>query len=288
MQLKNWNDARYLLALKRGGTLSSAAKLLGVDDTTVSRRLAVLQGAATVPLYSREADGRLRLSDSGEMVATLAENIEHQVEQIDEIFGAEQQSCSGVVRITSVPVVINQILTPAAGPLLTSHPALQLELFPDSRDLSLAAREADLAIRLARPTAGGHQIKVRKLGELSSSVFALRKYSPTQVSRLPWIGYDDELSHIAPQRWMKKQAAGSGQRLSALRVHDVETALQATLAGLGRTVLPDAIAASDVRLRVVDGAAPPARELWLLSHTRQTGLNRISTVVDWLNMIFTD
>jgi len=288
MQLKNWNDTRYLLALRRGGTLSAAGQLLGVDDTTVSRRLAVLQGLSAAPLFHRQSDGSMQLSDIGEAVATHAELIEHQVEQINEVIGSEQQSCAGVVRVTSVPMVVNQILAPNVGPLVERHPHLQLELIPDGRDLSLTSREADLAIRLARPVTGGRQVKIRKLGELSCSVYALRKFSPARASKLPWIIFSDELSHIAPQRWMKKMAASNKNAVLGLRVYDVETALQAALAGLGRTVLPDAIAANDNRLRraTTRGFEPPARELWLLSHSSQSGLRRMNEVTNWIDEVF--
>lgn len=73
MQLNNWNDLRYLLAIKRGSTITAAARLLSVDDTTVSRRLAALQVASGSTLFSRQPDGRLRLTASGDAIAQCAE-----------------------------------------------------------------------------------------------------------------------------------------------------------------------------------------------------------------------
>lgn len=288
MQIKNWDDLRYLLALERAGTLSGAARLLGVDDTTVSRRLANLQRASSAPLYHRQPDGRLQLTDEGEAAAASAERIEHQIGQVEEIFGAELQSCSGLVRITSVPVVINHLLTPRVAALISAHPLLQVELIPESKDLNLSRREADLAIRLARPMAGGSLIKTRKIGELHCGVYTLGKPTAKQLSALPWIGYDDDFAHLAPQQWMKRRVAAGDGVMSGLRVRDVETALQAVLAGLGRTVLPDLLAAQDRRLRSlpVAGVAPPPRELWLLSHTSQAKLRRIAEVMRWIDQIF--
>jgi len=289
MQLKNWNDVRYLLALKRGKSLSAAARLLGVDDTTVSRRLGVLQQSSTEPLFYRHTDGSMHLSDLGDSLLVHVENIEQQFEQINNMLGMEQQSCAGVVRITSVPMVVNHILAPNIASLIDANPDLQVELIPDSRDLNLTQREADLAIRLARPVTGGLQIKIRKLGELSCSVYALKKFSHARACRLPWIGYEDNLSHIAPQQWMQKVAARQGHTIANLKVQDVETALQSVLAGLGRAVLPDAIANSDSRLRIVSvnkTVGPPARELWLLSHDSQVGLRRIAEVTNWIDGVF--
>ena len=154
MQLNNWNDLRYLVAVKRAGTLAAAARLLGVDDTTVSRRLKVLQSALGVQLYHRQGDGSLELSETGVAVAQYAETMEHQVDLIGEILGDRRERIIGSVRLTSVPMVVNRLLVPAVGSLLERHPELQIELIPDRRDLNLTRREADIAIRLARPTVG--------------------------------------------------------------------------------------------------------------------------------------
>src|SRR5258707_4316116 len=77
MQMLNWNDLRYVLALSRGGTLRAAARLLLVDDTTVARRLVALQATIGTRLYQRLVDGTLRLTTSGERAALHAQRIEH-------------------------------------------------------------------------------------------------------------------------------------------------------------------------------------------------------------------
>jgi DNA-binding transcriptional LysR family regulator len=187
MQLKNWNDLRDLLAIKRGATITAAARLLSVDDTTVSRRLAALQVASGSTLFSRQPDGRLRLTASGDAIAQCAEVMERQVEVANESLGAGHGQYAGSVKLTSVPIVANRLLVPAIGKLLDRHPALQLELIPDGRDLSLSRREADLAIRLARPSTGGASVKARRIGTLQYSVYAPRSCSAKAAAGLPWI-----------------------------------------------------------------------------------------------------
>lgn len=289
MQIDNWNDLRYLLALKRCGTLTAAATALGVDDTTVSRRLLAMQEASGSELFHRTANGRLQLTECGDAIITHAENIEHRVDLIDEILGSQTRTCSGVVRLTSVPMVVNRLLTPNIDALLRACPKLQIELIPESRDLNLTHREADLAIRLARPRTGGTAIKIRKLGELTCSVYALKKHSPKKLSKLPWIAYDDALAHIPPDRWIRKTAGIKSEAICQLRVHDAETAMQAALAGLGKTVLPDLVAADDKRLQqlsIKNVPAAPVRPLWLLAHANQTRLSRIVAVSGWIDGIF--
>jgi DNA-binding transcriptional LysR family regulator len=296
MQLGNWNDLRYLLAVKRGSTIAAAARLLSVDDTTVSRRLAALEIASGSKLVSRQRDGKLRLTASGGTIAQCAEIMERQVDLVNEGLvnkglGAGHGQYAGSVRLTSVPIVANRLLAPAIGQLLDRHPALQVELIPESRDLSLSRREADLAIRLARPSTGGASVKARRIGTLQYSVYAAGSYSAKAAARQPWITYDDTLAHLPQARWIAKAASGSVDGICRLRVHDAETAMESVLAGLGKTLLPTVIGAREPRLRRLetDARSPlPSREIWLLAHADQTDLGRIVAVVSWLeNVVMT-
>jgi DNA-binding transcriptional LysR family regulator len=291
MQLKNWNDLRFLLAIKRGSTITAAARLLSVDDTTVSRRLAALQAASGSTLFSRQPDGRLRLTASGDAIAQCAEIMERQVDLVGESLGAGHGQYAGSVKLTAVPIVANRLFVPAIGKLLDRHPALQVELIPESRDLSLSRREADLAIRLARPSSGGASVKARRIGTLQYSVYAARSYAVKAAARLPWITYDDSLVHLPQAKWIAKAASGSADDICRLRVHDAETAMEAVLAGLGKTLLPTVIGKREPRLQRLetDARSPlPSREMWLLAHADQTDLGRIVAVVSWLeNVVMT-
>src|SRR5262245_11847977 len=172
MQMLNWNDLRYVLAVSRGGTLRAAARLLGVDDTTVARRLVAMQETIGTRLYQRLVDGTLQLTTSGERAALHAERIEHEVGALAVALADVDDVVSGTVRITSVPIVVNHILVPAAPLLLKRHPKLELEFVADARDLSLTRRETDLALRLARPKTGGTKVVARRVGTVRYDVYA--------------------------------------------------------------------------------------------------------------------
>jgi len=172
MQPTNWNDLRYLLAVGRGRTLAAAARLLAVDDTTVARRLAALQASIGARLCQRLADGTLQLTRAGERAALHAERIEREIGQLDGALSGADSAVSGTVRVTAVPIVVNHLLVPAAPRLLARHPELQLELVAEARDLSLTRREADLALRLARPRSGGARVTARRVGMLRYEVYA--------------------------------------------------------------------------------------------------------------------
>jgi DNA-binding transcriptional LysR family regulator len=289
MPAASWNDLRYLLAVSRGRTLAAAAKLLAVDDTTVARRLVALQNAMGAQLCHRLPNGKLKLTPAGETAAIRAEAIEREVGLLNsEILGIDGQ-ISGAVRLTSVPIVVNRVLVPAAGTLLQRHPALRLELVADPRDFSLTRREADLALRLARPKTGGLRVKARCVGVLHYAVYASTSRTAREAKKMPWITYDEAMDHLPQARWVTAAIGGNDGELSQLRVHDAETALEAAIAGLGRSLLPCLVADGDARLRRIgNGSREPAlsRELWLLVHSELAALGRIEAVTQWVEEVF--
>lgn len=287
MQNFNWNDLRYLLAVKRGGSLAGAARLMGVDDTTVSRRIAVLRGALGEDLVLRQPDGTLVLTDRAAKAVSHIEVMERETDLLGEMLGANASECSGTVRVTSVPILINRWLAPQANNLLRQHPGLQIDLIPDSRDFSLTLREADLALRLARPVTGGNDVIARCIGSLGFSVFAARSLSQSQCRKLPWVGYEDAMAHLPQAKWLARTLKRSGEKPAGLRVHDVETALAAVVAGVGKSLLPTLIAVGMEDLQQLDDEATGvAREVWLLSHRNQQSMRRMSEVSNWLASLF--
>jgi len=288
MQMLNWNDLRYVLAVSRGKTLAAAARLLGVDDTTVARRLASLQATTGVRLYQRLNDGTLRLTTSGERAALHAERIEREISGLDAALSNTGELTSGTVRITSVPIIVNHILIPSVQMLLKRHPQLRLEFAGDARALSLTRREADIALRLARPKTGGTKVIARRVGTLHYSVYAAASYSARDAAMLRWVTYDEAMAHLPQARWIAAMAARENNSIAAARVDDAEPLLQAVAAGLGRSLLPCAVADRDARLRRLStgrGSQLPARELWLLTHSELERLGRIEAVVEWIGRI---
>ena len=286
MQIRNWHDLQILAALRRGGSIAAAARLLGVDQTTIGRRLNALQEAAGVALLVRTGDRRLVLTDLGVEVAERALAMEREADAATALLGAGRQAVAGTVRLTAVPMLVSRVLTPAAASLLSDHPDLTLELIPENRDLSLTRREADLALRLARPESGGNSVKARKLGDLRYGVYAA---SGTETAPRRWVLFEDAMAHLPHARWLDRQARRDGQEAGGLRVGDGETALEAVAAGLGRSILPVMIAARDHRFRRIDATGaegPPEREVWLLSHAHQPNAAAIRAVSVWLDGLF--
>jgi DNA-binding transcriptional LysR family regulator len=284
----NWNDLRYILAVSRTGALAAAARRLGVDDTTVARRLAVVQEASGARLYERLSDGRLQLTAAGERAVLHAERIEREVSALDSELSGADEMASGTVRVTSVPIIVNHLLVPAAPILLKRHPKLQLELIGDARDLSLTRREADLALRLARPKAGGTKVTARRVGTLRYDVYVQASCSAGDAKMLPWVSYDEAMADLPQARWIAATIDRNDERIAAVRVNDAEAVLQAVIAGVGRSLLPRVVADGEPRLRRLGNkrdAPALARELWLLTHSELRRLGRIQAVVKWIEQI---
>lgn len=285
MQPRNWNDLRYLLAIWHGQTLSAAARRLRVDDTTVSRRLAALESDIGAKLVQRQADGRLVLTDVGERVAREAEAMERHFQSVAAIVGSEGDPCGGTVRVTAVPILANRLFAGTVGHLLHEHPGLVVELVANSRDYSLTKREADIAVRLARPTTGGLNVKARRIAMLSYAAYIPASTPPRDARQLDWITYDEAMAQLPQAKWIAGTAKRGGNGVSGLRVHDAETALEATAAGLGKTLLPTLVADRDPRLRRLhykERRALPSREIWLLTHADQQTLGRTQVTTAWI------
>ena len=272
----DWDDLRYILTVSRAGTLTAAARRLNVNQTTVARRLAAAERALATRLFER-FDGTLQPTKSGEAAIVHASRIEQDVRALELGIGGADAEVSGSVRLTAVPMLINRLILPALPQLHAKHPRLRLDLVADARNASLTRREADIALRLARPE-GGRGILAQRLGYLDYAV-----YGPSRRSarRLTWITYEEGLAHLPQARWMETASRGEGQ--AHLSVSDAETILQAIRAGLGKSLLPCFAADGERRLRRLSGAkAVLTRELWLLTHGELRHHGRLSAVVAWL------
>ena len=288
MQDHDWNDLRYALALHRAGTLAGASRLVGVNETTVARRLKSLELIFQTNLFFRNHTGKYGATEVGRELIERAEIVERENASISETIGRLKSQPVGVVRITSVPIIANRILVPRLGRFRAANPSVTIELVPDARNLSLTKREADLAVRFARPDSGGLRIKSRKLGALTFAIYGPASASDKNIKGLEWIGYDDAHANLPQARWLAAANAGDDMAFPCLRVCDVETALEATAAGVGKTILPRLVADADNRLRRVQCVRSedlPIRDVWLLFHSDQEKHRSIIAAKEWITDI---
>jgi len=272
----DWNGLQYVLGLARAGSHAGAARRLGLDATTVARRVRALETALGARLFERGPDGNWRPTQAGEIAVTRAEAIEAEMAALSVAVRGIDAAAAGTVRVTAVPLLINRVLVPAAPALMARHPGLELELIADIRDLSLTRREADIAIRLTRPGPEvGDRVVTRRIGTLDYAVYAAR-----DAVDPPWLTYEGSMAHLPQARWMNR----AGERRSAVTVNDGETLLHGVAAGLGRAILPCLVAdrAPGLRRLPWDGDPMPGREIWVLTLPDLRHLARVAAVLGWI------
>ena len=266
---------KFVLAIHRGGTLSHAAEQLNVDQTTVTRRLKLLEQNLKVALFDR-LNNKLIVTQAGEVLLETAEKTETLVlSSIEKVHGTDVKCC-GKVRITAVPLLMNQFIAKRMGCLLKQHPALAIELSATAQNLAFSKRQTDIALRFERPRST--MAVCRKVCTLSYSVYFKKGQGKDE---LPFIGFADERQNLPQALWLDKQK--QLKQSVQLMVDDADSAFAALLAGEGRGLFPDLVmddqpkVSKDVRFSNV-----LQRELWMLIHPDMRKLKRIRVVGEYL------
>jgi DNA-binding transcriptional LysR family regulator len=272
----SWDDARILLAVVRNGTQASASKALGIDQATVSRRLLRLEDAMGAPLFVRDGP-RLTPTELGQHFAERAEEAEA---SLSTIVGGDRAESIGVVRMAAPPILTARLLAPALGLLQRVAPGVTLELVALPEHAGLARRDADIALRFARPGHAG--FLARRIATLHYAVYARRG---TDADTLPWIGFDETLAHLPEAQWMAEHV---GDPMLA-RATDLQTIYEAVRGGNCRGLLPAAVANRDATLTALPmPAAGPTRELWLLVERQVRQVRRVSLTLGWVEALIRD
>lgn len=231
----DWDDLRYLLRAIEARTLAGAARAMGVEHTTIGRRLSALERALGAPLVLRGPDG-LSLTPLGERVAPLLVDVERAVAAIRELVAAERAR----VRL-AVPSGFTPLFAAAHARLRASRPELSLEIISGARPVDLKRGEADLSIRSGPVT--DKELVARKLCVSGFSLYASHSYlarnprpiDPADLTGHELIGFDPALAGAPPARWIAGHAAGA---TIVLRSREMTDVLGAALGGVGLAVLP--------------------------------------------------
>ena len=230
----DWGDLRFFLTTARTGTALGAAQELGVNPTTVARRIAALESALSLRLFDRNRDG-YRLSESGAALLNEARRIAAAAECFEGLAAQRSRELSGVIRMTMPESLANFIVTPLLAEFMELYPDIKVELIVTDNRLDIAGGEADIAIRGGlRPTASG--VVLRKLGDdrwslYCSSLYAAKRGAPATVRDLAdhlIIGADGPMARITPFAWLSKSAPGAKVRSVCSSLANVLSAIKAS------------------------------------------------------------
>ena len=281
----DWDDLRFFLAVVRTGSLSAAARELRVTQSTVGRRLASLEGNLGARLLHRTPEGYVPTL-AGEAILGRVERVEAEALAVERAVGGRDAQLQGVVRVTAVETLASHILAPCFCALQSRSPEIAIELLADVRHLSLAMREADIAVRLGRFEQ--HDLVARRIGALAHGLYA----SPAYLERH---GEPDFVAGCAGHRLVTgldgsaevPQLAGwlaevAPRATVAMRTDSPEAQLQAALCGEGLACLARlrGDTAGDRLRRLRPPQALPAIGIWLAVHKDNRHVPRIRLVLD--------
>jgi DNA-binding transcriptional LysR family regulator len=247
----DWGDLHIFLTVAAEGSTLAAARVLGVNQTTVARRIASLEAALGVRLFDRRQGG-YRLSEAGQALLPQAERVREEAETLMRQAARHQRILAGVIRVTTTEGIANAVLTPWLGDFAEIYPDIRVELIPDERALDLARGEADIAIRATRAPSGagivGRRIADAPWAVYCSRAYAARRGIPADTAALAGhllIGAEGALAAIDPFAWLARTVPGATIRSA---YGSIMAMVYAIRAGNGVGALPCAMAAAEPEL----------------------------------------
>lgn len=290
----NWDDLRYFLAVAGAGSLSGAGQQLGVNTTTVLRRVASLEEDLGSRLFERERTG-YRLTAAGEKLVEALEPVDRRLSALPRDFAATGEGNDGTVCLSASDVLASHIIAPGLMAFRDAHPGLELELVTESRvgggvgsapRIGNPLKDVDVALRAARPTQG--DMLMRKVGDMAYALYASPEYleakgTPAQMSELAGhdiIGFPHAEMPLGPVWWLSR--AEKPARV-AFRSSSVAARSEAARLGLGLTALPCIYGDHETGItRVFGPDLLGGLELWLMARNDLAQLAHVRAVMEYL------
>jgi DNA-binding transcriptional LysR family regulator len=279
--ITDWDDLRFFLAVARTGSISAAARALGVNHATVSRRIHAFEERAGARLFDRIPGGWATTAAGDDMLAAAA-RVEEEVQAIDRRVAGRDAELSGKLRVALSDAAAFGLMTDLAA-FAAAHPGIELELTASNGMTNLTRREADVAIRVT--DAPAEHLVGRKAGSTAMALYgAIARFAaagdPRDLAHDPWLAWDEAMTDPGTAAWMRKHAPDV--RIAA-RFDSVLVAYHAVRAGFGVGFLPCALGDPDAALRrVLPHLLLPGRGMWLLTHPDLRHTGRVRCFLDFM------
>jgi DNA-binding transcriptional LysR family regulator len=277
----DWSLVQTFLAVAETGSLSSAARQLGMTQPTVGRHIQTLEQDLQVSLFKRQARG-MALTSQGEALLGPARAMRDAAKALSLNAAGETSDLSGTVRVTASVFASHYFLPPVIADIRDNHPDIQIELAPNDATDNLLFREADIAVRMYRPTQ--LDIVAKHVGNLDLGLFAAKSYiqrkgrpaSGTEVMALDIVGYDHNESLI---RGFREAGFEVDRNFFPVRCDNQAVLWELVRAGCGLGFAPVAQGRNDPALEEVDLGIPlPKLEVWLAAHEAVRRSPRVNAV----------
>ena len=211
-QNQNWDDLRFFLAVARAGTLSGAARSLGVTHSTVFRRLGTFEERLGVRLFERLPDG-YALTGAGEAMQETAIRIDEEIIALSRQVTGQDQRLSGLIRITAIDMLATGLLPRHLAAFHAAQPGIELEVIVSDTPLDLTRREADVALRIGNTPQ--ETLVGRRVGRLAFGAYASAERAAQGIDDdlacSDWIGFGRSRARVG---WFVRHVGDSEFQLS--------------------------------------------------------------------------
>ena len=283
----DWDDYRYFAALAEAGSVRGAANELGVNASTVTRRLESLETALGVSLFKRTGRG-LNITTEGVEVAQRLDEVAKQLRILEASVKGRDSRLAGQIKL-SVPDVFGvHFLLADLVPFIQMYSEIQLDLVPGAQVLALG--KDDLDVQISVTDNPPDWLVGRPLGQLSLGVYGTAEYvASIQAGEragadIDWVGWDQrgEIGLVYQQIKTKSFAEASEQ----VRVGHAEMQRAALRAGMGIGILPSFVGEQDELLQSVPDVEGASPNVWLLTHPSARAVRRIQLLLEFLRDVF--
>ncbi|RBP85623.1 LysR family transcriptional regulator [Marinomonas rhizomae] len=271
-----WDDTKAFLALARCGTLTVAAKSLDMGIATLSRKIERLERSLQTPLFLRFQTG-YQLTDEGKSLLSKAEAMETAAFAFTKSAEKESQ-LTGRVKVATAENLATHLILPALGRFQKTYPNLHIDIVTDIHTANLHRRDADLALRMVRPTNGN--VSFQRVGTLGYGLYCSTHYQKERNhDNDNFIQWGEHYEHLPAAQWISNQLAGKEPIITTT---SVATQVSACLAGIGMAILPHPVA-RPTKLVCLADIPEINQDIYLVIQTDLTQSKRIRAVADFLS-----
>ncbi|QTD57169.1 LysR family transcriptional regulator [Parasphingorhabdus cellanae] len=278
----DWDTVRCFIEVAEKRSLMAAANTLGMSNATLGRKIDALEVATGLQLILR-GPGGVALTDQGKEVLALAKAGGDHLFQMERLaFSLKSDRRALPIRISTTETMVSAVLAPHLSLLWDKHPGLVVDLIMSTELADLNRREADIAVRLARPKSEG--LITRKLPEITAGLYASTGYlngrdpGSLDLRHEKLAGLDDQFGDIPESVWIRQHEL---QQALSVQSSSIYALMEVAKSGAAIAMVPDFLAQRHGLFRV---SAPPipVRKPWIVFHRDNRRNREIRAVRDWI------
>lgn len=286
--MTNWDNIRIFLAVATKETQKDAGKSLGLDQATVGRRIKDFEETLGCKLFDRTSGGYV-LNSAGQQLLNQAKNIENIIMTMERCVSARDKKPQGIIRLALPGGMAHHWLIPQLKPFFEKYPDIKIHFLNGPETVNLWKREADIAIRLVKPTQ--KDLFYKKIGDMKLSVYGSQnflrevqnsKMTKSSINEMPFIRlYDDAMSE--PERLLLHQLGPIDQIIC--QAHAWTTVYHAVRHGIGIGILPSFYASQDKDLLRIPDLPETRSPVWVVMHPDVKISGRVRALTHFLGEI---